>query len=97
MNAATSMDLSQGGPGAAVRNPALHRQQMRRCAPARPSRLINPATGKALAKVAEGDAADVDLAVAAARRSFEKGSWANMAPRERKKVLLRFADLIERT
>src|SRR5436305_13472961 len=57
---------------------------------------INPATGQVLARVAEGDAADIDLAVAAARRAFEKGSWSKMAPRERKKVLLRLADLIER-
>jgi len=56
---------------------------------------INPATGQALARVAECDAADVDLAVEAARAAFEKGSWSKMAPRERKKVLLRFADLIE--
>jgi gamma-glutamyl-gamma-aminobutyraldehyde dehydrogenase len=57
---------------------------------------INPATGKLLANVAAGDAADVDLAVKAARRSFEAGAWSGMPPRERKKVLLRFADLIEK-
>lgn len=57
---------------------------------------INPATGQVLARVAEGDAADIDRAVDAARRSFEKGSWSKMAPRERKKVLLKFADLIEK-
>ena len=34
--------------------------------------------------------------MAAARRAFDKGSWSNLAPRERKKVLLRFADLIEK-
>ncbi|MGH6942521.1 aldehyde dehydrogenase [Hypericibacter sp.] len=56
----------------------------------------NPATGKLLAKVAEGDKADVDLAVAAARRAFESGAWSRRAPRERKKILLKFADLIER-
>ena len=56
---------------------------------------LNPATGKVLANVTEGDAADVDLAVAAARRSFEAGTWSGMPPRQRKKVLLRFADLIE--
>ncbi len=56
---------------------------------------LNPATGKVLTRVAEGDAADIDMAVEAARRAFEKGAWASMAPRERKKVLLRFADLIE--
>jgi gamma-glutamyl-gamma-aminobutyraldehyde dehydrogenase len=54
----------------------------------RPARLLG--------RVAEGDAADIDLAVAAARRAFDKGSWSNLAPRERKKVLLRFANLIEK-
>jgi gamma-glutamyl-gamma-aminobutyraldehyde dehydrogenase len=56
---------------------------------------LNPATGQALASVAECDAADVDVAVEAARRAFEAGSWSGMPPRQRKKVLLRFADLIE--
>jgi gamma-glutamyl-gamma-aminobutyraldehyde dehydrogenase len=56
---------------------------------------LNPATGQKLADVSEGDVADVDLAVAAAKRAFEKGSWSKMAPRERKKVLLKLADLIE--
>ncbi len=56
----------------------------------------NPATGKVITRVAECDAADVDAAVRAARRAFDSGSWSRMAPRERKKVLLRFAALIER-
>jgi gamma-glutamyl-gamma-aminobutyraldehyde dehydrogenase len=49
-----------------------------------------------LAAVAECDKADVDLAVASARRSLESGAWSRRAPRERKKVLLKFADLIEK-
>jgi gamma-glutamyl-gamma-aminobutyraldehyde dehydrogenase len=57
---------------------------------------VNPATGKVLTKVAACDSADVDLAVKAARRAFEAGTWSRMAPRERKKTLLRFADLIEK-
>jgi gamma-glutamyl-gamma-aminobutyraldehyde dehydrogenase len=57
---------------------------------------INPATGKVLAKVTACDSADVDLAVKVARRAFDAGVWSRMAPRERKKVLLRFADLIEK-
>ena len=57
---------------------------------------VNPANGKKLADVAACDAPDVDLAVKAARDAFERASWAGMSPRERKKVLLRFADLIER-
>lgn len=57
---------------------------------------LNPATGKEIARVSECDSADVDLAVAAARKSFESGSWSRMPPRDRKKVLLRFADLMEK-
>ncbi|HXQ41686.1 MAG TPA: aldehyde dehydrogenase [Candidatus Udaeobacter sp.] len=57
---------------------------------------INPATGKVIARVAECDKEDVDRAVKAARAAFEKGSWANMSPSDRKKVLLRFADLMEK-
>jgi gamma-glutamyl-gamma-aminobutyraldehyde dehydrogenase len=57
---------------------------------------VNPATGKPLARVAEGDQADIDLAVKAARKAFEGGAWSGMARRDRKKALLRLADLIER-
>jgi gamma-glutamyl-gamma-aminobutyraldehyde dehydrogenase len=56
---------------------------------------LNPATGKVLNKVAACSAEDIDKAVAAARRSFESGVWSQMAPAERKAILLRFADLIE--
>jgi 4-guanidinobutyraldehyde dehydrogenase/NAD-dependent aldehyde dehydrogenase len=56
---------------------------------------VSPIDGRLLAPVASTDAADVDLAVAAARRAFESGVWSRRAPRERKKVLLRFAQLIE--
>lgn len=57
---------------------------------------VNPATGKVLAQVAETDKADLDEAVAIARRTFESGSWSKAAPKDRKKVLLKFADLIEK-
>jgi 4-(gamma-glutamylamino)butanal dehydrogenase len=57
---------------------------------------VNPATGNAFATVSECDKADVDLAVASARKAFESGSWSRRAPRERKKTLLKFADLIEK-
>jgi len=57
---------------------------------------VSPIDGRVLARVAATDAADVDLAVAAARCAFESGTWSRRAPRERKRVLLRFAALIER-
>ncbi len=55
---------------------------------------LNPATETVLAEVAECDSADVDLAVAAARRAFDDGRWSRKPPAERKAVLLRLAELI---
>lgn len=55
----------------------------------------NPATEELIAEVAEGDAADIDLAVKAARRAFESGPWPKMDARDRGKLLNRLADLIE--
>ncbi len=56
----------------------------------------SPVDGRLLARVAACDGADVDLAVAAARRAFEAGHWSRMAPRERKRRLLAFAALVGR-
>jgi 4-guanidinobutyraldehyde dehydrogenase/NAD-dependent aldehyde dehydrogenase len=56
---------------------------------------INPADGKLFAKVAATSAADVDAAVKSARRAFDAGKWSRAAPAERKRVLLRLAELIE--
>lgn len=55
----------------------------------------NPATGALLCDVAACDSEDVDRAVAGARRAFESGVWSDMHPRERGRVLVRFAALIE--
>jgi 4-guanidinobutyraldehyde dehydrogenase/NAD-dependent aldehyde dehydrogenase len=55
---------------------------------------LSPIDGRSLAKVAATDAADVDAAVAAARAAFNNGSWSRMAPARRKRVLLRFSELI---
>ncbi|MEX0717356.1 MAG: aldehyde dehydrogenase family protein [Planctomycetaceae bacterium] len=56
---------------------------------------VNPATEEKITDVAEGDAADVDLAVKAARRAFESGPWKAMDARDRGKLINRLADLIE--
>jgi aldehyde dehydrogenase (NAD+) len=55
---------------------------------------INPATEKTLAEVAEGDEADVDRAVTAARRAFD-GVWGKMKPAERGKYVYRIARRIQ--
>ena len=56
---------------------------------------VNPATGIEIAQVAAGDAEDVDRAVRGARAAFESGVWSRSAPKQRKKVLTRFAALID--
>jgi len=56
---------------------------------------INPATGEVICDVAEADAADVDKAVAAARRAFDRGQWRDMSATKRGELLYKLADLIE--
>ena len=56
---------------------------------------IHPATEEVIAQVAEGDKADIDLAVDAAREQFDGGEWSKMDARERGKLMNRLADLIE--
>ena len=55
---------------------------------------INPANEEVLALVAEGDKADVDEAVKAARKAFEDGKWPKVGPHQRTRYLLKIADLI---
>jgi aldehyde dehydrogenase (NAD+) len=57
---------------------------------------LNPATGQVIARVAEGEKPDIDRAVAAARRAFDKGPWRKMNARERGKLIHRLADLVEK-
>jgi acyl-CoA reductase-like NAD-dependent aldehyde dehydrogenase len=55
---------------------------------------ISPIDGRVIARVASGSERDVDAAVASGRAAFERGDWSRRPPRERKRVLLRFADLL---
>lgn len=55
----------------------------------------NPATGAVIASIAECREEDVNQAVSAARRAFEQRNWAGIDPRERKKILLNAADLMQ--
>jgi aldehyde dehydrogenase (acceptor) (EC 1.2.99.3) len=57
---------------------------------------LNPATEEVITSVAEGGKADIDLAVAAARKAFEEGSWKKTDARDRGKVLLRIMELIDK-
>lgn len=57
--------------------------------------VINPAAGTAFASLGAGGAADVDAAVAAARRAFDDGRWLKLSPAERGRILFRVADRLE--
>ena len=56
---------------------------------------ISPIDGRVLGQVAEGGAEDIERAVAAARRSFDAGRWSQAKPSQRKKTLLKLAQLVE--
>ena len=56
----------------------------------------DPATQEVIARVPAGDKADIDRAVAAARRAFENGPWARMTPRDRSRLVWKLGDLLER-
>ncbi|CAK9172798.1 unnamed protein product [Ilex paraguariensis] len=56
---------------------------------------IDPRTEEVIARVAEGDKEDVDLAVKAARSAFDHGPWPRVPGCERGRIMLRFAELIE--
>jgi 4-guanidinobutyraldehyde dehydrogenase / NAD-dependent aldehyde dehydrogenase len=53
---------------------------------------VNPATGRAIASVAACDGDDVDRAVRGARAAFASGVWSRLAPKQRKRVLVRLAE-----
>lgn len=57
--------------------------------------VYNPATGDIIANVADGDRADIDQAVKAARHAFENSSWSKLTVSERSRLIWKLADLLE--
>ncbi|TWU60397.1 Phenylacetaldehyde dehydrogenase [Rubripirellula tenax] len=57
--------------------------------------VYDPATDQVVARVAEGDAADVDAAVSAARRAFDSGPWSKMTASDRGRLIWKVGELIE--
>ncbi|AXI46586.1 aldehyde dehydrogenase [Sulfitobacter sp. SK012] len=57
--------------------------------------ILSPIDGQVLTQVAKGTAADMNAAIASARAAFEDKRWAGQSPAARKKVLLKWADLID--
>jgi phenylacetaldehyde dehydrogenase len=58
--------------------------------------VIDPATGKQIAAVADANQEDVERAVAAARKAFESGAWHDMKPAQRQNLLWKLADLVDK-
>ena len=57
--------------------------------------VVDPASGEVFCRVPAGESADIDRAVAAARRAFESGDWPRARPVDRERLLLKLADLLE--
>ncbi|MBK0422512.1 5-carboxymethyl-2-hydroxymuconate semialdehyde dehydrogenase [Leucobacter sp. CSA2] len=57
--------------------------------------VLEPVSNETYITAASGQKADIDLAVAAAKRAFEEGPWPKMLPRERSRILHRVADIVE--
>jgi 5-carboxymethyl-2-hydroxymuconic-semialdehyde dehydrogenase len=58
--------------------------------------VLNPTNNRVYIQAASGKQADIDLAVAAAKRAFDEGPWPKMLPRQRSRILHKIADLVER-
>ncbi|WP_020468342.1 aldehyde dehydrogenase family protein [Zavarzinella formosa] len=99
----TAKPAKNGKPAASkpVKHPKVSNQQLWiggksvRSVSGKTFSTINPTTGDVICQVAEGDKADIDLAVKAARQAFESGPWSRMNPSERGRLLNKLADAIE--
>jgi 5-carboxymethyl-2-hydroxymuconic-semialdehyde dehydrogenase len=57
--------------------------------------VLDPVSNETYVQAAAGKRADIDLAVAAAKRAFDEGPWPKLLPRERSRILHRVADAVE--
>jgi acyl-CoA reductase-like NAD-dependent aldehyde dehydrogenase len=83
-------------PGLSFRNQAFIGGRHVAAASGKTFDCLSPIDGRVLTKVAACDGEDVNRAVAAARAAFEKGSWSACHPARRKKVMLKFAELLDK-
>src|SRR3546814_330185 len=96
MSAALSIEtVKSQARGLAYRNQAFIGGKFAAAASGMTFDCVSPIDGKVLTQVAAGDKEDVDRAVKAARAAFNDGRWSRLAPARRKKVMLRWAELIE--
>ena len=57
--------------------------------------VLNPVTNEPYIKAASGKKADIEAAVASAKKAFDEGPWPKMLPRERARILNKIADIVE--
>lgn len=57
--------------------------------------VISPINGRIFTQIAAGEPEDMNVAIASARKTFDSGVWSNMAPEARKKIMLKWAELVE--
>ncbi len=57
--------------------------------------VVDPSTGDVVRTVPNGGPAEVEAAIAAARRAFDDGKWSGMPAQQRAEILLRLADLVD--
>jgi phenylacetaldehyde dehydrogenase len=100
MNEMTSIapqpEYSEAARKALAREPALFIDgEWVRSSHGKTIAVYDPSTGKQIASVVDASDADVDRAVAAARRAFDDGRWSGLAPYDRQRRIERLADLLE--
>jgi acyl-CoA reductase-like NAD-dependent aldehyde dehydrogenase len=93
--AQTAVDWRSRAQGLTLPKEAFIAGRFTAAASGRTFDVVNPSNGKTFAKLPACDATDVDRAVKAARTAFESGVWSGMAPRARKKIMLKLAALVE--
>src|SRR5690625_428795 len=57
--------------------------------------VLDPVTNETYIQAAAAQQADIDLAVAAAKKAFDEGPWPKMLPRQRSRILHKIADIVE--
>ncbi|MEX2630921.1 MAG: aldehyde dehydrogenase [Tistlia sp.] len=96
MSAALSLDaIRNQAAGLNFRNQAFIGGRYVGAADGRTFDCISPVDGRVLTKIARCGKEDVDRAVKAARVAFDDGRWSGLAPAQRKRTMLRFAERIE--
>lgn len=95
MTTLTRADWEQRAKNLQIEGRALIHGEHRDAVSGQTFECVSPVDGRVLGLIASCDAADADVAVRDARATFESGVWSRMKPVERKKIMIRFADLLD--